>query len=400
MDFKKRFDPFIILSLLGLSVFGLMVLFSVVCNDSISIFYKQFIWFFISFFLFIGIQFIPMKIFYISSYLLYFFSITLLIFLKVVNRSPVERWLDFGIAYIQPSEFAKVSLILALPRFLLSMREKRDSFITLFVSYIFVLVPFLLIFLQPDLGTSILFLIILFIILYLFDVKLINLFILITPILSIIFSFFPLFWIFYLFFVVFVLYFSKVDFIKLLKVFFVNIISGGIAPIVWHSMRDYQKNRIISYLSPQKDIHGYGWNLLQSKIGIGSGGIFGKGFLNGTQKGLNFVPQQHTDFIFSAVGEEFGFLGYLFILTMLSIILLRVLYIVNRIKSKYTKIVVYTFTTFIIFEYFLNISMSSGLIPIVGIPLPLFSYGGSSYLTTFIMFAIINRGINEKDRYW
>jgi len=197
-----------------------------------------------------------------------------------------------------------------------------------------------------------------------------------------------------------VLYFSKVDFIKLLKVFFVNIISGGIAPIVWHSLRDYQKNRIISYLSPQKDIHGYGWNLLQSKIGIGSGGIFGKGFLNGTQKGLNFVPQQHTDFIFSAVGEEFGFLGYLFILTMLSIILLRVLYIVNRIKSKYTKIVVYTFTTFIIFEYFLNISMSSGLIPIVGIPLPLFSYGGSSYLTTFIMFAIINRGINEKDRYW
>ncbi len=400
MDFKKKLDPFIVLPLLALSIFGLLVLFSVVHNDSISIFYKQLIWFFISLILFVGIQFIPIKIFYISAYLLYFFSISLLVFLKVVNKAPVERWFDFGIAYIQPSEFAKVSLILTLPRFLLSRKEKKDSFLTLFVSYIIVLIPFFLIFFQPDLGTSILFIIILFLILYLYGIKFINLFILFTPILSIIFSFFPIFWIFYLFFIAFVLYFSKVDFIKLLKVFFANIIFGGLAPVVWNSLRDYQKNRIISYLSPQKDIHGYGWNLLQSKIGIGSGGIFGKGFLNGTQKGLNFVPQQHTDFIFSAVGEEFGFLGYLFILTMLSIILLRVLYNVNRIKSKYTKLVVYSFTIFIIVEYFLNISMSCGLIPIVGVPLPLFSYGGSSYLTTFIMFAIINRGIDERDRYW
>jgi rod shape determining protein RodA len=316
----------------------------------------------------------------------------------LINKAPVERWFDFGIAYIQPSEFAKVSLILSLPKFLLSRKEKKDNFITLLVSYIMVFIPFFLVFIQPDLGTSVLFLIIFFLVLFLNDVKLINLFILLTPILSIVFSFFPVVWIFYIFVISFILYFAKVDFINLLKIFFLNIIFGGIAPIVWNSLRDYQKNRFLSYLSPEKDVHGYGWNLLQSKIGIGSGGIFGKGFLNGTQKGLNFVPQQHTDFIFSAIGEEFGFFGYLFILIF--IIIFRVFFDINKIKSRYTKLVVSSFTFFIVFEYIVNISMSIGLVPIVGVPLPLFSYGGSSYITTMIMFAIINRGLNEKDKYW
>ncbi|MEO0281908.1 MAG: rod shape-determining protein RodA [candidate division WOR-3 bacterium] len=400
MDIKNRLDPFIVLPLIFLSIFGLVVLFSVVYNDNIIIFYRQLIWFFLSMFLFIGIQFIPIKVFYIGSYLLYFFSIFLLFFLKLINKAPVERWFDFGIAYIQPSEFAKVSLILALPKFLLSRKEKKDNSITLLVSYIMVLIPFFLVFVQPDLGTSILFLLILFLILFLNDTKLINLFILLTPILSIIFSFFPIIWIFYIFVISFILYFAKIDFINLLKIFFLNIIFGGIAPIVWNSLRDYQKNRFLSYLSPEKDVHGYGWNLLQSKIGIGSGGIFGKGFLNGTQKGLNFVPQQHTDFIFSAVGEEFGFVGYILILILIFIIIFRVFFNLNKIKSKYTKLVVSTFTFFIVFEYIINISMSIGLVPIVGVPLPLFSYGGSSYITTMIMFAIVNRGLNEKDKYW
>ncbi len=400
MDFKNRFRPFIVIPFLLLSIYGLLILYSVVRDDNIYIFYKQLLWFFMSLLVFWGLQYIPIKLIYISSYILYFSSILLLIFIKLVKNLSVERWLDFGIAYIQPSEFAKIALVLALSRFLISRKDKKDDSITILISISIFLIPFFLVFIQPDLGTSILYLILFLLILFFNETNYVLLFIILTPFLSIIFSFFPLIWIVYIFLIPFILYYSKVNFLTIIKVFFVNIFFGGLTPFVWKSLREYQKIRFLSFISTQKDIHGYGWSILQAKIAIGSGGILGKGYLNGTQKGLNFVPQQHTDFIFSALCEELGLIGYLVLIFLFLIPVLYVLFQVGKIKSKYTKLILSSFSIFIFVEVMLNLMMSTGLIPVVGITLPLFSYGGSSYLTTVIIFGILNRGLIEKYKYW
>jgi len=192
----------------------------------------------------------------------------------------------------------------------------------------------------------------------------------------------------------------RISILNVIRFVFINILVGGAAPFLWNMLKEYQKFRLLSYLNPQKDIHGYGWNLLQSKIAIGSGGFWGKGFLHGTQKGLEFIPQQHTDFIFSVIGEETGFLGFLFILLMLFIITARMIYVYPAIRNRYSKIVSSSMICLILMQVLLNIAMTLGIIPIVGVPLNFISYGGSSILTTVVMMAIINKVSKERLEYW
>jgi len=320
--------------------------------------------------------------------------------LKWFNASYVERWIDIGFASIQPSEFAKLTLILTLARYLSNRYRDVNKTKVLAVSTLITLIPFLLVFIQPDIGTVIIYLIILVVSLYLAEVKVIYIFVLLTPLISLILSFFPFIWILYLFILGYILYLGKINILNVIKTVFLNVLMGGLSPILWNLLKEYQKVRILSYFAPNKDIHGFGWNLLQSKIAIGSGGFWGNGYLNGTQKGLDFIPQQHTDFIFSVIGEEFGFFGFLFISILLFIIVYRTVTLYPSIKSRFSKLLAGTIVTVTITQMLLNISMTIGIIPIVGIPLNFISYGGSSLLTSIVMFALLNKIILDRGNYW
>ncbi len=400
MKQKNKFDYFIIIPLLLMIILGLMMIYSVTFEKNPEYFYRQLIWVFLSLLVFLSIQFVSIKIILASSYLLFFFNMILLIFLKLLSINNVERWIDVGFFYIQPSEFAKFTTILALGRFLSYRINEINTKRVLMGALLLTVIPFILVFIQPDLGTSTIFVFILIFMLILANAKISYVFILISPLISIILSFIPLVWIFYLFLFIIILYIIKINVFSIIKLFFLNIIIGGFAPIVWGMLRDYQKIRILSFIYPQKDIHGYGWHLLQSKIAIGSGGFLGKGFLHGTQKGLDFIPQQHTDFIFSAIGEEFGLMGFIFLILLILIIYLRIIYVYPQIKSKFSSLISASFISVIVFQMFLNIAMTIGIIPIVGLPLNFISYGGSNLLSSILMLGIINKIIVERFNYW
>ena len=400
MKILNKIDKPIFICLVLLLIVGLMMIYSSTYKQDISFFYKQLIWVFISIIAFFLIQYIPLKMFYISSYLLFSFSLMLLGLLKWFNASYVERWIDIGFASIQPSEFAKLTLILTLARYLSNRYRDVNKTKVLAVSTLITLIPFLLVFIQPDIGTAIIYLIILVVSLYLAEVKVIYIFVILTPLISLILSFFPFIWILYLFILGYILYLGKINILNVIKTVFLNVLMGGLSPILWNLLKEYQKVRILSYFASNKDIHGFGWNLLQSKIAIGSGGFWGNGYLNGTQKGLDFIPQQHTDFIFSVIGEEFGFFGFLFISILLFIIVYRTVTLYPSIKRRFSKLLAGTIVTVTITQMLLNISMTIGIIPIVGIPLNFISYGGSSLLTSIVMFALLNKIILDRGNYW
>ena len=169
-----------------------------------------------------------------------------------------------------------------------------------------------------------------------------------------------------------------------------------ITPLIWNGLKTYQQNRILTFIDPMRDPFGAGYHIIQSKIAIGSGGISGKGWLLGTQKNLNFLPEHHTDFIFSVIGEEFGFLGCTFILTLYFLFLIQIaksVSLLNHLEERYTVI---GFLTYLTFQLFVNIGMNIGIVPATGIPLPFISYGGSSLLVNVISVAIILKYLNER----
>ncbi|WP_281264070.1 rod shape-determining protein RodA [Candidatus Westeberhardia cardiocondylae] len=293
---------------------------------------------------------IPPKIYELFAPYLYILCILLLLIVNFFGHvsKGAQRWLEIGYIHFQPSEIAKISIPLMIARFIYRNNKFSSfSFINVFFLLIIVIFPIILIILQPDLGTAILILFSSFFILFLSGIN----------------------WrLFFLLFILFV-------FFSFIYYFFF--------------MHEYQKMRIIMLLYPEIDPFGSGYHIIQSKIAIGSGGFWGKGWLNGTQSKLKFLPECHTDFIFSVLSEEFGFIGVLFLLFLYILIIWRGLYISINAKNIFNKIVssslIIVFFTYI----FVNIGMVSGILPIVGVPLPLISYGGSSLITLMIGFGII-----------
>jgi rod shape determining protein RodA len=164
----------------------------------------------------------------------------------------------------------------------------------------------------------------------------------------------------------------------------------GIAgPILWNQLKGYQQDRILTFLDPGHDPLGAGYQIIQSEVAIGSGGFAGKGFLHGTQKGLSFLPEQHTDFIFSVVGEEFGFIGCALVLVFFALVLSRILLIAARTRNRFASLLVIGIFGYLSFQIFVNVGMTLGLVPVTGLPLPLLSYGGSSLITTLFTIGVV-----------
>ena len=283
------------------------------------------------------------------GYFFYFFSFLLLVLLIVIGdvRSGSRRWIDVGFFSIQPSEVVKLSIILALTKYFGESRKK-DSYglKELVVPLILVFIPFVLILLQPDLGTALSLFLISVCLIFAVGVK--------------------------------------------LKTSLYSGIFGIIScAVMWNFLKPYQKQRVFSFFDPYQDPLGSGYHTIQSEIAIGSGGFFGKGFLNGTQGQLKFLPEHHTDFIFSIIAEEWGFLGSLVFIILLFGLVFLCIQASFRAKDKIAALLCFGITAMISLNMLINIGMAVGLLPIVGVPLPLISYGGTSVIITMTGIGLI-----------
>lgn len=322
------------------------------------IFYRQVIWFIIG----IAVLFIASNLNYRRlfevSYILYGISIIFLIVVLFLGRHILgaQRWLEVGGLNFQPSELTKFSVILILSRYLSHKRFYPGRFNKLWQGLIIPLIlagiPMFLIFLQPDLGTAA------------------------------------------LIFIIFIslVFYSELE-LKHLAIF-IGIILGSM-PFFWHLLKDYQKDRLMVFLNPNIDPLGAGYTIIQSKIAIGSGMLFGKGWLAGTQNQLNFLPERHTDFIFSVIGEEWGFLGALVLLILFYWLIMSSLKIVEHSKDRFSQFLSLGIVSLISFQALINILMALGVFPVVGLSLPFISYGGSS-LVIFCFLIGILLSINKR----
>ncbi|MDP8268860.1 MAG: rod shape-determining protein RodA [Candidatus Tenebribacter davisii] len=356
---------------------------------------KQFIWIIISMLILLILIKIPYTILEISIFPIYIITILLLVlvlFLPEIKGS--HRWINFGSIHFQPSEFAKLITIMVISK-LIHKPFLRDGQI-LFRASLVTLIPITLILLEPDLGTALTFLVILFSILLVSDLPKFYLILIVSPIFSIIFSFSIWVFLIYLLLLIYLLYRSNLEKVIIGFVVSINTFLYFITPIFWNNLKAYQQNRILTFINPLRDPFGAGYQIIQSKIAIGSGGIFGKGFLLGTQKNMNFLPEHHTDFIFSVIGEEFGFFGCIFILLIYFLFLYKIARSINKIKRKEYLLVSVGILAYITFQIFINIGMNLGIVPTTGIPLPFISYGGSNLLINVTAIGLILKYLNER----
>jgi rod shape determining protein RodA len=320
-------------------------------------------------------------------FLLYYF-ITIFLLLLPIFLSPFpKRWIKIGIISFQPSEIAKVPFFISLSIFL--ENKLKINFKESFFLFLLCLFPFLLVLLEPDLGSS-LFYLLSFYVLILFKKNKIDIkFFYTLPPLFLISSFNPFAFSFFLIISLILLTFLEIKIFNKIIIFSISIIVGLLAPFSWNKiLKDYQRERIKIFLNILKDPKGSGWQLNQGLIAIGSGGIIGKGFLKGSQKGLAFLPAAHSDFIFASFAEEFGFLGSIFLFLLYFIFFNNLLYI---IKEKEPFLETFSLLTFFAFFYpfVLNIGGEIGILPLTGIPLPFLSYGGTNLLTNFLLLSLL-----------
>jgi len=358
-------------------------------------YFKQIVWIAISMGILVIIQLIPKALFdilivpaYIGSLLL----LALVLFAPEINGS--HRWLHLGGFNLQPSELAKITSVLMLAKLLGKSHLSEIGILLRSAAVIFP--PMILIVLEPDLGTTIIFIVIVLSIMAVSALPFFYIILLVSPVFSVVTSFSVTIFILYVLALIFVLYKSKLANIVIGFVVAINGFIAVLTPLIWNGLKVYQQNRILTFIDPMRDPFGAGYHIIQSKIAIGSGGISGKGWLLGTQKNLNFLPEHHTDFIFSVIGEEFGFLGCTFILVLYFLFLIQIaksVGVLNQLEARYT---VVGFLAYLTFQLFVNIGMNIGIVPATGVPLPFISYGGSSLLVNVISVGIILKYINER----
>ncbi|MFQ5746425.1 MAG: rod shape-determining protein RodA [Gemmatimonadota bacterium] len=323
---------------------------------------------------------------------IYAAALILLVVVLLVGTGPNTRsWLRFGAFSVQPAEVAKLATILMIARTLGGEREPGQRLSRLWKPLLIVLVPFALVLGQPDLGSALIFGVILICSLFWAGVPLITIFMLVSPGISLLLGFSAMVWGVWFVVLVLVLYLRRSYAIEALGVGLGNIAAGALTLPFWNGLAPYQQNRILVFLNPEIDPRGAGWHLIQSRVAIGSGGWLGQGYGRGPQKRLAFLPEQHTDFIFSVVGEELGFVGVLLFLLLFAWFLRRVLRVASRAPHGFGSIVVFCLFGIWFAHLVINVGMTVGLMPVTGLPLPFLSYGGSFLLTAFAGLAIVQR---------
>jgi len=328
---------------------------------------------------------------------LYTFSLVLLAVTLVIGRgagtaASSKSWIYIGgHAVGQPAELAKIAVVLMLARYLSGRREAPASLRELVAPCLLAGIPALLVLKQPDLGSALVFGGILFAMLYWAGVKPSLLFMLASPVVSLLLAFTIWTWVTWMAILIILMMIWRPYVAEAAAVAVLNAVMGFVAIPIWRRLEPYQQNRLLTFLNPEVDPQKAGYHAIQSKVAIGSGGWFGNGFLEGPQKRLAFLPAQHTDFIFSVVGEELGFLGVLAALLLFLIFFLVLLRIARRAVDPFSSLVVFGLTGLFGTHVFENVGMTVNLMPITGIPLPFFSYGGSFLLASSISLGLVLR---------
>jgi len=348
-------DWVLLACLLSLALLGLCVLYAAVHQGDIGLWHKQMVFWGLGMAGFVVVCCVPLRILGLVCWPMYGLALLLLLLVPLIGdvHMGARRWLDLGVANIQPSEIMKWALMFVLASWF-ATREAR-GWINIGVPLLLVMVPAVLIVVQPDLGTT-----------------LVLLFAMTALMLAA-----GLPW-------------------RLLGM----AIVAGIAslPVLWHFMHDYQKQRVLTLLDPQSDPLGAGYHVIQSTIAIGSGGLLGKGFLQGTQARLHFLPEQHTDFIFSVLAEEGGLVAVILLLGVYTVLILRILLIAQRANSRFASMLCIGIASIFTLYITVNIGMVSGLFPVVGLPLPFISYGGSALVTMLAALALVMRVVIESNQ--
>ena len=353
----KNLDYILLISVILLSIISVFVMYSTDGGEILFHTKNHFVKLAVFFPLMIFVAFFNIKFWHNFSYIIYFIVILLLIYVSFfgIKSSGSQRWMDLYLFVLQPSELMKIAIIMCLAKYFHRIKiENVNSFTTITIVLSIIIIPIIFVISQPDLGTSILIALSGLIILWLGGMK--------------------------------------------IKYFIYSFITFLISlPFIISFLKPYQKLRILTFLDPDRDPLGAGYQIIQSKIAIGSGGLNGKGFLKGTQSYLDFLPEKHTDFIFTLFSEEFGFIGSVGLLILYSIIIFRIIRIGAISRSNFARLFCFGYAFAIFIYIVVNLSMVLGLLPIVGSPLPIMSYGGSSMLATMIGFGIVlSAKINHK----
>ena len=339
-------DSPLLIAVLGVCAAGLVVLFSAAGED-LGVFLRQAARVGLALGVMVAVAQIPPRVLRVTAPFLYTLGVLLLlaVALKGDIAMGAQRWLDLGVVRFQPSEIMKIAVPLACAWFLHD-RPLPPDFTTLCVLAVAILVPTLLIAEQPDLGTALLVAAGAMMVVLLAG-------------------------------------------LQLRYILGMAVLVVGAVPVVWHFLHAYQRQRVLTFLNPQTDPLGAGYHTIQSQIAIGSGGLFGKGYMNGSQAQLEFLPERSTDFIFAVIGEEWGLVGLFVLLALYLIVIARGLFIAAQAQDTFTRLIAGGLTLLFAVYVFVNSGMVAGLLPVVGVPLPLVSYGGTSMVTLMAGFGIL-----------
>lgn len=398
MRIKSDFDWLIVICVAILIVVGLGLVYSVFHDqqneDGEPVrnvhFLRQLVWAAAGIVaMLVGIA-IPFRFYESLAFVMYLCCLALLVVVLFIGEGDgARRWISLGPVKIQPSEFMKIAMIFVWARVLSGQRGAADRAKKVLVSLGFSLLPFVLVLKQPDLGTAIMITLILLPVLYWRGVPGYRILYVISPVVATLLTIYgekitgnP--WPFgvYIVLIFIVAYLKRSDLKASIALVASNLGIALILPWAWDHLKGYQQERILSFLDPGSNRLEQGWQVFQSKIAIGSGGLTGKGFLLGSQKALEFLPAKHTDFIFSVLGEEQGFIGVLLVMILFGVLIVRALALANKAKSEFTSTVCIGIAAYFFFQVFINVAMTTGMAPVTGIPLPFLSYGGSSLVVT------------------
>ena len=386
----------ILFSSLFLSLIGLIALNSI-SHQNLSViqnpFYKQTFFLLIALFCFC-ISFITPK-YIIHKYAFVIYGLGILLVILPFFGAPhagTHRWLNIGLPFnFQPSEFSKIFSVIALSRYLSDHNIKIKKFSSIIFPIVITLVPAFIVLNQPDLGTALVMLSPIFPMLYWAGARPFYLFLLIAPILSILSAFNVVLFSFWAMIIAIVIYYAQPKILSGVGYFFGNIFFGLLSRPIWDMLNPYQQNRVLTFIYPEKDPLGAAYQIIQSKTAIGSGGLFGKGWGDGTQTHLKFLPVQESDFILSVIGEELGFI-------MIAVILATFGYLFNCIlrnsflsKDRFSSLLLLGIGSILLAHVFVNTAMTVGLIPVKGLPLPFISAGGTFLITSYLMIGLIMR---------
>jgi rod shape determining protein RodA len=422
MTHSRDFDWVTLLTALILCFVGLAMIYSVfqpptsggeAAEANYYFFKRQLLWLVFGLVaMFLGFS-VPFRVYETLAHVYYAVCIFLLIAVLVIPSSgDTQRWLVLGPIRLQPSEFTKLAALFVWARLLAGHRGERRRLKSLLAVLVVFVIPFLLVLKQPDLGTAIVFFGLLLPVLYWRGVKGIHILYILTPLVT---AFLVVYGDYshqlavqggaeaaqgsgsawpigvFIVFIFFVAYLRRAHLAESMALVVANLGVALVTPILWGDLKAYQQKRIIFFLEPGRDHLGSGWQVIQSKIAIGSGGIGGKGYLEGTQKALEFLPAKHTDFIFSVLGEELGLVGAAVVLFLFTVLIVRAMGIAQKCKSEFASTVCVGIATYFFLQLLVNVGMTTGMAPVTGIPLPFVSYGGSSLVVScFLVGFLLN----------